>query len=165
MAAHFLSYWKPSTARAERRGVGQPLRHSASAHYRRVVAGDTLWIVTRGESSGELVLLGRIVVGQRTADKQRVASILGTDDLWDAAHHVLAAPESVAPMCELALRHLASALRFESVQDRLSMVDGRVDARQLQAMRRLTPRSADLLQQFWEQNASPRRDESGGLSE
>ena len=61
MARDFLAYWKPSTLEAELR-IGGLLNHAASNQYRRVDAGDTVWLVS--VLDGRLRLIGRIIVGQ-----------------------------------------------------------------------------------------------------
>jgi hypothetical protein len=144
---HFLMYWRPETADHQLSGEDLLLEHSASGQYDRLDSGDTLWIVTAWPG-GILTLIGRLVVGVVT-DQSTAAKLLGTNDLWTAPYHVIAAPGTSEPMREVDLTDLASELRFASTRDRLTVIDGRVNANQLQAMRELTPESAALLESRW----------------
>lgn len=145
--AHYLAYWKPDTADYNLAGDDLLLEHSASGQYNRLKPGDTLWIATAWSGS-LLTLLGRMTVGLIT-DQRTAAKMLGTDEIWDAPYHVLAAPGTAEPMREVDLSDIAGELRFESTNDRLVVTDGRVSASQLQTMRRLTAASGALLQSRW----------------
>jgi hypothetical protein len=143
----FLMYWRPETADDALSNEDLLLNHSASGQYHRLGPDDTLWIVTAWPG-GILTLIGRLVVGVVT-DQETAAKLLGTDDLWEAAYHVVAAAGTAEPMREVDLSDLASQLRFVGSRDRLTVVDGRVNANQLQTMRRLTPESVRLLESRW----------------
>lgn len=147
MAADYLSYWKPATARRELREDSFLLNHSASKQYDRVARGDTVWIVTAW-SGGHLVLLGPVFVDQRV-DRETAVRILGTDDLWEASYHILAPAGRGARAREVDIGDLAADLRFESKKDRLDLRDPSKVAGQLQSMRRVTPASAALLRERW----------------
>jgi hypothetical protein len=145
--ADYLSYWKPSTVRDALERSASLLSHAASGQYNRVEEGDTVWIVTTW-SGGFLVLLGPIAVWKRT-DHVTAASLLGTDDLWDAPFHIIAPPGREAVLREVDIGDLAPRLRFESDRDRLNVQDPVRIGSQLQAMRRLNPASAVLLRERW----------------
>lgn len=147
MPADYLSYWKPATAKAELEHGSPLLVHAASAQFGRITPGDTVWIVTT-YSGGTLVLLGPIVVWRRT-DQRTAAELLGTDNLWEASHHILAAPGHAAVLREVEIGDLAGLLRFESDRDRLDVSAPSGIGRQLQTMRRLTADSAAMLRTRW----------------
>lgn len=136
----FLYYWKPETVDCE---MGALLRHSASEQFGRVSRGDHIWHVTVRD--GELVVVGRVIVGH-LVNEARAAQLLGTNDLWEASHHVVAATGTAEPVREVKIRDLAKSLRFQSKRDRLRVLGGHVDAQQLRTMRTLTPRAADELE-------------------
>jgi hypothetical protein len=69
--------------------------------------------------------------------------------LWKAPYHVVADIESAVPLSEVDCGDIAGRLRFISNRDRLTVRGGRIDAKQLQTMRELTPSSAGLLAQRW----------------
>ena len=144
----YLLYWKPQTVNLTL-ARGGSLDHAASEQLHRVSTGDTLWIVT--VRSGSLRLIARLRVGHVT-DREGASRLLGTDDLWEANHHVVAQDNTAEALTEVGIDHLASSLRFESQagKDRLAIDDGYVKAQQLQTMRILTWESALSLQQIWE---------------
>jgi hypothetical protein len=137
-----LAYWKPETADDELER-GSLLDHAASEQFRRVDVGDHVWIVT--VRSGELFLVGRIIVGHVT-DQAGAAKLMDTDDLWKSSHHIVAASGTAEPVRDLNISEMAAALRFESKQDRLAVDGGLVSAQQLQTMRILRPESATDLE-------------------
>ncbi|MCL6504890.1 MAG: hypothetical protein K6T86_19605 [Pirellulales bacterium] len=145
MARDFLAYWKPDTADWNV-AKGGPLNHAASNQFGRVEPGDTVWLVT--VRSGRLYLLGRIIVG-RVTDQEGAARALHTtkDYLWEADYHIIAANGTAHEITDLDIHSLAASLRFESPtgRDRLAVADNMVSAQQLQAMRVLSPASAELL--------------------
>jgi hypothetical protein len=144
MTQHLLSYWKPETADVNLQG-GYSLNHSASNQYWRVHVGDTVWIVTVRD--GDLYLLGRILVAEVT-DQQGAIRAFQTTDLWRADFHILAEPETDEVIREIPIAQLAPRLRFRSRagNDRLAVVDGKVNPQQLQTMRVLTSDAATLLE-------------------
>ena len=124
------------------------MNHSASDQLGSVRPDDTVWVVTV-HPGGELILLGRVVVGECT-DLEGAEKRLGTDDVWEAKHHVIAKPGTEGPLREVGLMDVAEDLRFLSkVNDRLDLVDGQVSAKQLQRIRELTPESARMLEEKW----------------
>ncbi|HKA08226.1 MAG TPA: hypothetical protein VKD71_13285 [Gemmataceae bacterium] len=144
MARDFMSYWRPDTLDDEIEAGGL-LQHAASNQYGRVEVGDTVWLVTT--RSGQLRLIGRIVVGQIT-DQDGAARALGSTKLWQADYHILAADGTAREVADLDTQRLAPQLRFRSANgsDRLTIdAAGLVSAQQLQTMRLLAPNSAELL--------------------
>ena len=147
----FLAYWTPATADSQRLKGGTQ-DHAASAQYRRVDRGDSVWLVTI--RSGRLRLVTRIVVGHIT-DQKGAAKLLGVrpKDLWDAEYHILAVVGTACEIAERDIHHLAPQLRFESTSgnDRLIFGEnGEANAQQLQTMRKLSQVSAALLAMTFE---------------
>lgn len=149
MPLDYLSYWKPATVKHQ---TGILLDHSASDQYGSIQRGDTVWLVTVWQG-GHLVLLGRIrvdvITGQREAERR-----LGTDDVWHAKYHIFPSAGDAKRMREVELSDVAELLRFESKHDRLNVKEGRVDAKQLQSMRRLTPETASILRTLWGEDSA-----------
>lgn len=142
MAKNYMTYWRPRTVDAQE---GPLLGHSAGGQFQKVEPGDTVWIVTV-RPPGQLMLLGCIVVGFVT-DYEGAKKALHTSDIWDASWHIIAEPGTERLLHEVDITSIASQLRFESEgAPRLNIVGDHVDARQLQAMRTLTPESAQLLE-------------------
>ncbi len=158
MATDFLAYWKPSTVEVQvAKGGSQD--HAASNQYRRVLPGDTVWLVTIRQ--GRLWLVTRIVVA-RVTSQTGAAAILNEspDELWEATHHIVAAEGTAREIAERDIHHLASQLRFMSAggNDRLTLdedEDNAVNAQQFQTMRVLSPASAELLAGVFEASAEP----------
>lgn len=146
MSRHFLVYNTPDISDEVR--AGGVVRHWASNQFKRLAPGDTLWLVTVWPDEG-LSLIGRIVVGQIT-DTVTAEKILGTDDLWEAKYHVIAAAGTEERHRVVDISDLAGDLRFESVRDRLNVKDGMVSPTQLQTMRHLTADSVRLLEERWQ---------------
>jgi hypothetical protein len=145
MAKHYLSYWKPSTAEHQL-DVPSPLQHAASEQYGKVRPGDTVWICTTWPG-GVLTLLSRIVV-RGVMSQEEAERHLG-QELWPATFHILAEDSLAEPLRQVDCADIVKYFRFVSDRDRLTVTDGRVDAKQLQTMRQLTPGTADLLLARW----------------
>lgn len=149
MSSDYLSYWKPDTARRCFASDDTLLRHAASNQYGKLKKGDTVWLVTT-LGRGHLTLLGHIRVFRLT-DQHGAEMALKTTDLWVARHHILAAKGQTQRARDIRLTPAqAKSLRFASPKDRLRVVRAKVDARQLQSMRRLKPRSVALLRRIWD---------------
>jgi hypothetical protein len=138
----FLSYWMPATA-SRQLDLGGELFYAASNQYGRIQADDRVYIVTAWPG-GQLVLLGRILVGQKL-DRLAVAEILVAEELWEADWYILAQEGTAEPISELDLSDIAAELRFEGENPQLNVARGRIKPQQLQTMRRLTPATAALL--------------------
>ena len=125
----FLQYWKNYHATRE---VGTPLHFAASAQFKKVVPGDTLWIVALRKR--RLTLLGRLVVGSVVPRSEAIREL--ADRVYDAPLVALAKPGTVQDIIEADIQQLASQLRFNSSKDRLSLpAPERIDGKQLQTMR------------------------------
>jgi hypothetical protein len=146
MSRDFLAYWKPSAVDAQLQ-VGGELDHAAGSQYRRTRPGDTVWLVTiRG---GRLRLVTRIMV-EHVTDQAGAGRLLGVNPsrLWRADWHIVAVKGTEWPILDVDIHHLTPVLRFESKSghDRLNVEsDGTITAQQLQTMRVLSQRSAELL--------------------
>lgn len=143
---HFLQYWKPKQVDNEI-ASGQTLDHTGSEQLFRVTPGSIVWIVT--VRHGHLNLVGRLVVGEIISygeAKNRFRS-----DVWEAKHHAVAKPGTEEPINELSLLSIAENLRFVSKahRNKLDIDGGKVDGKQLQAIRELTPDSARLIERLW----------------
>jgi hypothetical protein len=164
MASDFLYYagWKSAL------GAGRPRTplffYAASDQLGRAKVGDTVWHVSlrpAEEKSGiaeELVLCGRLRIDFITTDAaeahRRIAHYVPEGFHWEATHHAFARPGAEEPYAAgkgaVSIQDIAAQLRFDSERDRLTLADGRVKPQQLQTMRKLTPHSAALLRQRWE---------------
>jgi hypothetical protein len=137
---HFLQYWRTYDPTKE---LGTPLDFAASAQFKRLKSGDTLWIVAL--SKHKLTLLGRLVVGSVVTRKDAIRKL--GDRVYDAPLVALAEPGTEQDIIETDIQDLASQLRFNSVHDRLLLPDAtRTDGKQLQTLRELTLESSDLLE-------------------
>lgn len=67
---HFLQYWKTYNPARE---VGTPLDFAASAQFKRVKPGDTLWIVALRQR--RLTLLGRLIVGTVVSRSEAIKAL------------------------------------------------------------------------------------------
>lgn len=148
MAHSFLLSCRPEEAahnvklHSEDRG----LDHWASEQFRRLHAGDELWIVT--QDSGEVYLVGHLVA-EEVLTAKKMAS-LKRPDLWAASYHALCDPEQAELMGYVLLSPLLANLRFISKRDRLAFrKDGSLKPQQMRTMRRLTPESARKLNTLW----------------
>jgi hypothetical protein len=138
----YLSYWIPDTAWREL-ARGGPLDHAASQQYRRVNAGDIVYVVTV-QPPGHLVLLGRIRVEHRV-DRATAIRLMQKSDLWQADWHIIAAPGTAQRIVDIDISDIANQLTFVSKRPRLDVEGGLVRAQQLQSMRQLTASSAARL--------------------
>ena len=149
----FLQLWKYKQAAFEVE-LAEPLRHSASSQFGRVQIGDTLWIVAVNPD-GVLFLVGRLLVGDVLDDPTAVERF--GNDIYEADLHVESKPGAEELPCLVNLMDIAGKLRFESKggNDRLHLVEGRVDARQLQVLRQLNAESVRLLEHEWHTTETP----------
>lgn len=143
----WLHYWKaPQVRNALADGI---LAHIASNQFGRVRAGDRIWVVNATDE-GELVTIGYVDATEPvTMDEARARLDY---EPWEANHHVLVDPDLAQRPRLVYLTEVAERLRFESTtSDRLLLTNGRVNGQQLQAMRRLTPASASMIQRAWDE--------------
>jgi hypothetical protein len=142
----FLQYWKPKQVDREI-VIGHTLDHSGSEQLNKAAPGNIIWIVTVRQ--GQITLVGRLVVGE-IIDYREAKNRFGSD-VWAASHHAVAKRGTEEPINELSLMPIAESLRFVSSthRDRLDIEVGKVDGKQLQAIRELTPQSARLIERLW----------------
>jgi hypothetical protein len=155
---NYLQLWLPEQIESDIR-IGGNLVHAGSDQYerRKVGPGDTFWIV--GVEDGNLILAGRIVVGELISYADAVSRF--DDDVFEKKMHIVAHPNRAEPMRKISLMDIVSKIRFaETDRDRLEILDNRIDARQLQSLRKLDPESSRLIQSKWEQ-----LDDQSALSE
>ena len=134
---HFLQYWKNYNSAKE---LGTPLDFAASAQFKKLKPGDTLWIVALKQQ--RLTLLGRLLVGEVVSRRLAIKQL--GDRVYDAPLVALANPGTDRAIIEADIHKLASQLRFQSLHDRLSVHDSPL-TQQLQSLRELTPKTARLL--------------------
>lgn len=151
---HYLLYWKvPPELRPE---VGQHFNtaYAASNYLKRVNPGDVMWIVTVHQH--HLYLLGRLKV-EFIVDDTSIAQDLvdpQPEEWQDADWYAISNKYAIEPMREIDITHLADKLRFNSrVSEMLEVIEGRVDANQLTALRQLSAQSAQLLDDVWYNDA------------
>lgn len=157
MTQHFLQYWKPEQVDYNFE-VDPVLNHTASGQLYRVSEGDVIWIVTI-RPQGRLSLVGRMEVSRVTG--QAEAERLTGMPLYEAAYHAIAKDDTVEALRETDISNIAARLRFESARDRLKVLNVRVDGKQLQSMRELTPESALLLEDVWRKQQGGRGKSAG----
>jgi hypothetical protein len=159
---HHLLYWRGSTAD---HNVGNLLDHIASDQLKPgfINLGDTIWIVTSHD--GQLFLLGRMIVGKIIEGQREAEREWGKGPLWKAKFHIKPEPGTEEFARKVEITDLASFLRFESKDaDRLTVDKGRVNAQQLQRVRKLTVESARLLETRLGSSSYDNDDELGQLS-
>ncbi len=147
MPKHFFQYWKPKQVDLNLE-VDPTLRHTGSEQLYRVSKGDFILIVTV-RPKGRLSLVGRMHVGKVT--NQEEAGKRFGPNVYKASYHAIAKDGTEEPLREIDITDIATRLRFISTakRDRLTVENGRIDGKQLQAMRELTPDSALLLESTW----------------
>lgn len=156
----FLQLWSGGVPSA-RRNEGRPLIYAASNQYPKVglVPGDILFITYLDE--GRMMLIGRLPVAE-VITRGDAVRLRGTD-IWDADWWAVAREQE-------ADRHVFDAAVPPDVVRRLRFVtrtgaksslrvnpDGQVNGQALQAVRRLTPESADLLTSLIDHRAAAPR--------
>lgn len=147
MAKHFLQSWKPRQVDFNFE-VDPLLLHTGSEQLYRVSEGDFIWIVTV-RPKGRLSLVGRMNVGK--VINQEAAEKRFGPNVYKATYHAIAKDGTEESLREIDITDIATRLRFISTakRDRLTVENGRIDGKQLQTMRELTPDSALLLEATW----------------
>jgi hypothetical protein len=135
---NYTSYWKPKTAKNPHNSIN-PINHSASEQYKRVLVNDVLWILTVEDR--KLFLLGAGQVEKVMNDAEAVEKF--GDGIWEAGFHV-AFTEPYVPLQWRDITAIAPEIRFEGPKATLPQ-DSSKWANSLQAMRKLTGNSVDLL--------------------
>jgi hypothetical protein len=151
---HLLHLWRPETVahNLQYRGRGAVAKGqwaTAGGVLRKVRRDDVIWTVT--VRNGRLMLVGRLVAENAPTTRARAArrGRCKPGDLRKSSCWVLAKSGSIQPMREVSLTPIARDLRFDSRKGRLTVNHGRVDGRQLQMRRVLTPSTAALLERVW----------------
>jgi len=148
---HFLQYWKNYNSAKE---LGSPLDFAASAQFKKLKPGDTLWIVALRQH--KLTLLGSLIVGSVVGRKEAIKAL--GNRVYDAPLVALATPGTEQDIIEADVQELASHLRFKSSHDRLVLPNSeRTDGKQLQSIRELTLESSNALQSVFESAAQTQR--------
>lgn len=149
---HFTHYWTSDTANHQEQIArrGERLEHVAGNLFRdrQVGPGDTIHVITFAR--GTLRVLGRMVV-DTVVDTKTAERLLGTTDLYEATEHCIAR------------KRAASLVRFDAVvpDARISAIEfadregntwpparnssGAVDPQTFRGVRRITPTTAQLL--------------------
>jgi len=151
-AQDLLLYWSPKTAKGVLRQE-DILDYVASNQLKRADSGDVIWVVT--VYNGELTLLGKLNADVIT-DRNDAVNRLGREAVWgDKSHYAIAVPGKQEPLREVSLRDVAGQLRFIASQPKSTRLHiderNRVNAQELQTMRRLDSASAQLLERLWKQ--------------
>jgi hypothetical protein len=133
---HILFYWRPETALDMLKS--RPVFNELTIFGNTLVKpGDVAWVCTRFRQSGELFLLGRLLVGECVKEGR---------------HRKLLSSKSAAePLRAVSLMQVFSALRFVTRQysDRLILRHGRINPEQFGSPRILTDNSVELLNELW----------------
>jgi hypothetical protein len=136
-----MVYWKPDTAHSMLLKGGN-LGHSASNQYGRIDVGDVLWIVSSREF-GDLRLINRQEVDELIPEEE-----LKDDEFiaraWKSAYHVFT--DSPSPLVCIDISDIAGRLRFDGTSDRLPE---EFSGRNFQTMRKLTPKTIELMESVW----------------
>jgi hypothetical protein len=75
--------------------------------------------------------------------------LLGTDELWPSSYYAIARAGTEMEARRIPAHAIAEELRFDSADaDRLTLVNGSVDGRQFQSMRKLRDSSVRRLEEL-----------------
>jgi hypothetical protein len=151
MPKHYLQYWKPSEINAElaRQQVrGMPLSVIAGKQLRKVVRGDTVWIVSIANER-RLTLYAKVIVDNLARGEDEVVDRIGHRPSYKSPIYALARNGTEPWITGVDLSPIASSLRFDGKPDSLVVRSSSVSAQQLQSMRLLRPESARLLEFAW----------------
>jgi hypothetical protein len=150
MPRYFTHYWKNETCRDHEPDSGEPLDYIAGNLFRErgVNESDVIYVVT--VKRGCLFLIGRLTVGQICGPAE-AARILGTDDLWPAKEHIIAA--SATPMrfdIEVPSEHIEKLLFVASPHSKPPRFTkpAYLDKQTLRSVRELEPASATALDEL-----------------
>ncbi len=147
MARNFLLFWLPETVEFHL-NCNYLLRNVGSSQIQRVLAGDTIWVVTTSEGF-ELGLAGRLRVGE-IVPLAVAKQILQTNDLWHSEYHALATNGTSERMKGIGMGFDAEQLRFVDGQpDRFLIHNGQINPDQLKRMRELDSSSVQLMEEIW----------------
>ncbi|MBK8464920.1 MAG: ADP-ribosylglycohydrolase family protein [Chloracidobacterium sp.] len=141
---HYLLYWQERSVQ-EHASNDLPLDVIASNQLVNVVPGDTIWIVTLTQERG-LVLAGRLGVGE-VVEYEEAIRRMPDAGLWQAEYYAFPESGTEEYLREIDIHHLAADLRFDGEDDRLRLIDGKINPQQLQSIRKLTRPSAGMLEE------------------
>lgn len=147
MPRAWLAYWRLDEIQLAINR--QELRYASSNQLKRVLPGDTVWIVTVDSSRG-LLTIGPLSVSAKTSSREAVRRRLGTVK-WPGRWYVFAAPRTTTTPQRVSLQGVVKRLTLQSsLHPRLASTSRAKLAQQLQTMRCLTPDAAKLINTTWE---------------
>lgn len=152
MAKAFTHYWAKDTVEVV--AEGEPLDHTSGERFDEKSIGHGATIFAVNVRKGELYLIGRLVVGEFVYSDEEARTRLGYPP-YSARLHLIAASGTSTPMSKnrLVPMEIVRQLTFHTAQGQQGLAflpDGKLDRQTLRGVRRLTPRSADLLDEFLE---------------
>lgn len=133
---HILAYWNPRLARemyASRTVLGEMSPVSRTI----IRPGDVVWVCTKLQKTGELFLLGRLLVGECRREGLRLK--------------LIARRGTAEPIQAVNLMEVYQELRFntKNYSDRLILRGGRINPEQFASSRILTDGTVELLNSVW----------------
>ena len=145
----WFAYWRPEQIQqALQEGL---LLHTASEQLSKTSFGDVLWVV--GATRGKLFTIGRIP-RQAILTRAQARAKLNYYDVWDATQHIIVPEREAEGTRQVGLSQIARRIEFASTKSpRLRVHDGRIDPQQLRAFRKLTRKTAALIEARWMKNA------------
>jgi tetratricopeptide (TPR) repeat protein/protein-tyrosine phosphatase len=149
---HYLLYWQERSV-IDHASNELPLDVVASNGLFGVEAGDTLWIVTLTQDR-ELFLAGRLIVGE-IVEYEEAMRRMPDAGLWQTEYYAFPEPGTEEFIRPIPLTEIAEQLRFDDENDRLTIRDGQINPQQLRKRRKLTPESAELVTDLWNESDEP----------
>jgi len=133
---HILVYWNPKLTQ-EMCAVQTTLEVVTAVGKTIIRPGDVVWVCTRLHKTGELFLLGRMLVGECRREGWR--------------RKVIARSGTAEPLQAINLMDVYQEFRFNSknYSDRLILRGGRINPEQFGSSRILTDETAELLNSIW----------------
>ena len=141
--ANWMVYWRFETYMTSVIQGGK-IDHTASQQYKRIAAGDIIWIVTLSGPKG-LILHGRQEADRIT--DQKTAERLLKEDLWESDYHVITKKPTPKVRISFTAKEIAR-FRFDGLSKTLPPD---FNGCHLQTMRKLSAETADLLEAVWRQ--------------
>lgn len=134
---HILVYWNPKLTQ-EMCAVHTTLEVVTPVGKTIIRSGDVVWVCTRLHKTGELLLLGRMLVGECPGER------------WQ--RKLIASDGTAEPLKAINLMAVYQEIRFDSsnnYSDRLILRGGRINPEQFGSSRRLTDETVELLNSVW----------------
>lgn len=149
LMAVWATYWSGATARD---AEGELVDHIASNQFETagVSAGDTMYVLTY--VAGRLYVVTSLVV-DNLVPRQRAEELLKRKNLWEAAWHVVARPDSIrratmsAPLSRTQTDELVFINQDEQAVPPARNRRGEIDPQTFRATRRIDRRTAAMLEQ------------------